>query len=248
MKTPVLLFLALIILFSSCVKKAGCSGASILKATSITPTVGDNVTITAPFHSSNDVYQWNGPGVNQTNQSTTLQLDDIKLSQSGIYSFVAGGNGECDPLSDTILITVKMKQETAPCTLTANSAVFSGMANATFLSVTQGFDPTWEAVSLYAYAGFGQPNITMLFNSYNGNTEPLDGTHITAEGPSFNILQEPNEVSLSFIYGSNYYHSRPGHKVYVSHINGKLKVSFCNVIFYSSTVPLITSSATMTEL
>ena len=183
MKTPVLLFLVVIILFSSCEKKVSCASSSTLTATSITPTVGDNVTITAPFNSSNDVYQWNGPGVNQTNQSTTLQLDDIKLSQSGIYSFVAGGNGECDPLTDTILIAVKMKQETAPCTLTDNSAVFSGLANATFLSVTQGFDPTWDAVSLYSYAGFGQPNITMLFNSYrNGNTEPLDGTHITAEG------------------------------------------------------------------
>lgn len=248
MKTPVLFFLVVIILSSSCKKKVSCASSMVLSATSITPTVGDNVTITAPFNSSNDVYQWNGPGVNQINQMTVLQLDNIKLSQNGIYSCGVGGNGDCDPLSDTILITVKMKQETAPCTLTNNSAVFSGIPNATFTSVTQGYDGTYDAVSLYGYAGFGNPGITMLFNSYNGNTEPLDGTHITAEGPSFSPLQEPNEVSLSFNYASNYYHSKPGYKVYVSHVNGKLKVSFCNVVFYASPVPLITCSAMMTEM
>ncbi len=249
MRIKSLLFLAPIIFLFSCEKKKECVTSMVLRATpSITPTVGDNVVIIAPEGSDNDVYQWNGPGVNLTNQSRTLDLYDIKLSESGTYNCGLGGNGDCNPVGDTILINVQLKQETPPCTPTNNTVTSTSLPNVSFSSVTQSFHSTWNAVSLYAYAGFGYPGFTVLWNSYNGTAEPRDGTHVTAEGPSFNILQEPNEISISFIYNSNYYHCEKGKNVYVSHVGGKLRLTFCNLSFYSSPAPSITCSGRITEL
>jgi len=248
MKKNLLPLLITAFILHSCEKKATCLNSMELTATSLTPTTGDNIVIRAPQGPENAVYQWNGPGVNLINQVSTLTLDNIKLSQSGVYYCSVGGNSDCSTVGDSIRIQVQLKQETPPCTLTNNYMRCSNIPDVNFVSVTQGFDGTYNAVSLYGYGGFGYPGVTVLFNSYNGNTEPLDGTHITAEGPSFNFLQQPNEVSISFIYASNYYHSRPGHKVYVSHVGGKLQVSFCDVVFYASTVPLTTCSAKLTEL
>lgn len=248
MKISVLTAIAILLLFSSCEKKPACAGSLTLTANTLTPTVGDNIVITAPDRgTTNVVYQWNGPGTNLTNQSNTLEISGIKLSQSGVYS-VNEGNSDCNTsLGDTIRINVQLKQETPPCTSTNNTATPSSIPATTFTTVNKSFSSTWNTIALEASGSFGYPSYTVLFNSYNGNTEPRDGVYTTTDVAIFNPLQEPNEVSVSFIYSSNYFHCRPGNKVYVSHVNGKLQVSFCNLEF--SSPPFVTSvSARITQL
>jgi hypothetical protein len=231
MKASLLLLLSAITLFSSCEKSKNCASSMTLTTTTQTPTVGDNIVIRAISEGNDEVFQWNGPYTNLTNQSSTLTIDNIKLSHSGIY-YCNKGNSDCNTsLSDSIVIDVQLKQETPPCALTNNYMSASNTPNATFSSVTQGFHSTWNGVYLEGYAGFGNPTLLVVFNSYNGHDEPRDGVHYTTNVNSFNVLDEPNLVSVSFISSSTYYHSHANQKVYVSHVGGKLRISFCNLNF-----------------
>lgn len=240
MKILAVLFV-LFLFIAGCEKKPACPNSLVLTATTLTPTVGDDVVISAPDPgTTNVVYQWNGPGTNLTNQSSTLDLNDIKLSQSGIY-YCNLGNTDCNTsLGDSIVINVQLKQETPPCNITNNTVTASSIPGTTFGSVTKSYGGTWNTMNLDASAAsFGYPSYTVLFNSYNGNVEPRDGVYTTANVAVFSPLQEPNEISISFIYASNYFHCRPGNKVYVSHVNGKLQVNFCNLEFASP--PFVTT-------
>jgi hypothetical protein len=249
MKHKLSLIVFLFIILCSCKKKTACINGMKLNASSLTPTIGDTVIFTAPKGTQNEIYNWSGPaGFHDQNQLNTITISGIKLSQAGMYSCAIFGNSDCPTLSDSVLIQVKLKQETPPCTLTTNLVTSSSAPNSSYFSVTKGLDPTFNGIALNGYAGLGYINIKALFNSYNGNTEPRDGTHISTDKPIFDPFQEPNEISLSFVYNSNYYHSRAGNKVYVTHVNGKLQVSFCNIQFASPPFPTITCSGKMTEL
>ena len=77
--------------------------------------------------------------MNVTIPFDSLTIDNIKLSQSGVYS-CSKGNTDCNTsLVDTILIDVKLKQETPPCTPAANVVTCSNIPSVTFSSVTKGF-------------------------------------------------------------------------------------------------------------
>jgi hypothetical protein len=250
MKLCLLSVLLSTIFLTSCEKSKTCASSMELTTTTRTPTVGDDIVIRAISEGDNEVFQWNGPYTNLTNQNSTLTIDDIKLSHSGTYS-CNKANSDCNTsIGDTILIEVQLKQETPPCSLTNNYMSANNTPNATFSSVTQGFHSTWNGVYLEGYSGFGSPTLLVVFNSYNGNVEPRDGVHLTTEGPTFNVFDEPNEVSVSFISSSTFYHSQPDQKVYVSHVGGKLRVSFCNLIFSGAGglgAPNTTCTARMTE-
>jgi len=186
--------------------------------------------------------------VNLTNQSNTLTIDDIKLSQSGIY-YCNKANSDCNSsVSDSIVIDVKLKQETAPCSPTNNVVTCSNIPSATFSSVSKSYGGTFNTISMYANGAYGYPVFTVLFNSYNGNTEPKDGTYTTTDRQVFDMLQEPNEISISFLYASYFYHCRPGNKAYVSHVNGKLQVTFCGLEFGSGYTAPTTCSGKITQL
>jgi hypothetical protein len=242
-------FLIVILFFLTACKKNSCPSSIKLSATSLTPTAGDDVIITAPDDGGTNVnYQWSGPFITTTTQSNKLRLDNIQLSANGTYKCVKDYSECTISLIDSVMINVKLKQETPPCSLTNNVITATVMPNITsFISVTQGYDGTYNSVSLVAWPGPGKPTITVLFNPSNGIYEPLDGTHYTTSGPAGGAYNELNEVSISFIYGGNYYHCVRGEKVYVTHSGGKLQVSFCNLVFRATTVPDITCSGKITE-
>ena len=123
----------------------------------------------------------------------------------------------------------------------------SGVPGETFSYVTKSLDATFGAVTIQANGPYGYPPFTIVFNSYNGNVEPRDGVYTTTEGYTFTPLQEPNEVSISFIYASTFIHCLPGQKAYVSHVNGKLQITFCNLEFAVGP-PHVFCSAKITEL
>jgi hypothetical protein len=248
MKLSLLTAFAAAILLSSCEKKPGCANSMQLTADNASPSVGSTFVITATQDTDEDVYQWSGPGYNETNQSNTVTIDNAKLSQSGWY-YCNKSSAECgSSLYDSIYIDVQLLQETPSCSPTNNVSISTSIPGTTFTSVIQEMNSTYNAMSLYASGAFGYPSYTILFNSYNGNTEPKDGTYITKNIAVFNVFDEPNLVNISFIYSSNYYTSTGGQKVHVKHVNGKLQVTFCDVPFASPPYPATTCSAKITEL
>ena len=109
-------------------------------------------------------------------------------------------------------------------------------------------DPTFNAMGVYGGDAFGYPSLRVLFNSYNGNAEPLDGVYMTTDQLTFDVTQEYNTVSVSFIYQGVFFHCQPDQKLYVSHVNGKIQISFCNMKFSDGVSITTTCKCKMTEL
>ena len=72
-----------------------------------------------------------------------------------------------------------------------------------------------------------------IFYSYNGNTEPKDGMYVTTNVPVFNQFQGCQCIVGLCQYGSYYFQTHENQTVYVTHVNGKLRVSFCDLKYSS---------------
>jgi hypothetical protein len=247
MKQTIVVFFAAVLSFSACTKAPNCPAVLNLSVNNATTTIGGDFKITAPKESDNTTFQWYGPGINSTTNSNTLEKFNVKYSDRGWY-YCSKANSECNTsLQDSIFVDVKLNQETPPCTLTNNYISCSNIPNVSLTSITQGFDPTFNGMAVYGSGSFGYPSFRVLFNSYNGNTEPIDGTYTTTNSLTFDITQQYNEVSVSFLYSSIFFHCHPYQKLYVTHVNGKIQVSFCNMVFSSGSSTLTTCSGKMTK-
>jgi hypothetical protein len=249
MKTQLLMAVCLVFIFTSC-KKAGsdCSNDIQLTATKTTPTVGESFTITALKVSDNDQFQWSAPGNYSGGvYGNTFTVDNPGYQDRGWY-YCNKSNTACgQTIYDSIFIDLKLKQGTAPCTPANNSLDGSSIPTTNFYSVSKKFDPTLNGKELYGTATNGYPtDFRVLFNSNNGNTEPLDGIYTTTNTFLFSQTDPYVWVSLSFVYGGQFFHCHPDMDVFVSHVNGKLSASFCNVPFSNGT-NIINLSGKLTE-
>lgn len=243
-------FVLLLSLFCSCKKVplVNCPDSMLIEVTNTSPTVGEGIRFTAPKESDYDVYTWITPKNNTTTASRYESVDPVKYSDRGWYTCLRQ-SFECNrTYRDSIFIDVKLKQETPPCTLTNNFISIPALVNVTLSSVTQVYDPTYNAMTLSGSPSAVYPAFKIVFNSYNGNTEPIDGTYLTTSTSVFDFTQEYNEVSVSFFYMGANYHCAPFQNLYVSHAGGKLRVSFCGMNFSSLIRPPATCSGQMTEL
>ncbi len=248
MKSHLLMAICLVFIFTGCKKEGSkCSTNLQLTSTSTTPPVGESFTITATKSSDNDLFHWSGPGNYSSLFGNTLTVDNPGYLDRGWY-YCSKSNTECGhTIIDSIFIDLKLRQGTAPCTLTNNSLSGSSIPTTNFYSVKKNFDPTFNGKALYGRATSGYPtDFRVLFNSNNGNTEPVDGIYTTTRQIIFGQTDPYVWISLSFVYGGQFYHSHPDKDVFVSHVNGKLSTSFCSVPFSNGTY-IINLSGKLTE-
>ena len=251
MKKPFYLLIIVSVSFFSCKKnnKNSCPASLTLSTSNASPTIGDAFTISANKESDNDLFYWSGPaGYSETTNSNEVAITNAKYSNGGWY-YCSKANSECNTTTrDSIFIDVKLSQEAPPCNVTNNFFSSSNLVyDITLTSVTKHMDPTFNAMGVFGGNAYGYPSLRVLFNSYNGNVEPLDGVYITKDAPVFDVTDEYNVVSVSFLYNSDYFHCHPGQKLYVSHVNGKIQVTFCDMVFSDGTYTT-TCKAKMTEL
>lgn len=74
---------------------------------------------------------------------------------------------------------------------------------------------------------YGYPTFDVYFESYWNNTEPEDGAYTISTDIAF-PENDPYTVFIACNYEDIYFESQPG-TVYVTHVNGKLQVTFCNL-------------------
>lgn len=238
----------LLVAIISCNKdNTSCPTEMKLTIDNVAPTIGSTFTITAPKETTNSTYQWSGPRNTNGNISNTLTFNDVKYSNRGWYYCTKSNTGCGKTLRDSIYVDVKLKQETPVCTSTNNYVSSSNLTNPTFATVTQGIDPTFNGMSLFTSPSQGFSYFRVLFNSYFGNFEPVDGVYTTTDRLGFDVTQEYNDVSVSFLWSGIFYHCQPNQKLYVSHLNGKLQVTFCSMIFSSGSTPLTTCTGKITK-
>lgn len=240
--------ICLVFIFTGCKKEENnCSTDIQLTSTNLTPTAGESFTLTALKVSDNDLFHWSGPGNYSSSFGNSITVYNPGYLDRGWY-YCSKSNTECGKtINDSIFIDLKLRQGTAPCTVTNNSLSGGGISNTNFYRVTKNFDPTFNGKALYGTASTGYPtDFRVLFNSNNGNTEPLDGIYTTTNSIIFSQTDPYVWVSLSFVYGGQFFHSHPDKDVFVNHVNGKLSASFCNVPFSNGT-SIINISGKLTE-
>ena len=247
MKLLTLITLCLLLLLTGCKKSTVCATSIGLTASSTTPTVGESFTITASSAYDEDMFQWSGPGVSSGNYTNSMTVYQAGYLDRGWY-YCSKSNPDCgQTIYDSIFIDMKLRQGSAPCTPVNNTLDGSSIPTSNFYSVSKIFDPSFNGKALYCSASLGYPNdFRVLFNSNNGNVEPVDGIYTTTNSILFSQTDPYVWVSLSFVYGGQFYHSHANKDVFVSHINGKLSASFCNIPFSNGTY-IINCSGKVTE-
>jgi hypothetical protein len=233
MKYWIFFFIFLLVINLSCTKKGeyDCYSALEITADNITPTVGDDLTINA--NTGQSIYTWSGPlnyAESKADGSSGVTFNNIKINQSGWY-YCASSLPGCNTLYDSIYIDVKYKQGSPACSLTDNVVEGDLVPTLHAFNVSKSFDPSWNCKMLYASGNFGYPTYRFGFNSYNGDTEPKDGIYVTHDVQAFDPFQDANVIYIQCQYSNLFFRSRANKEVYVSHINGKLRIAFCDLEF-----------------
>lgn len=128
---------------------------------------------------------------------------------------------------DSVYIRVINKPAVAPCSPGNNMVAFSAIPDIRFGSASWAINPTWNCMNLKGYRALNYPDINIYFNPYWNTREPEDGAYDVSDTPGLPGNDVYN-VYIASAYSGMHFAADPG-KVYVSHANGKLQVSFCNL-------------------
>lgn len=236
------------VLFTACVKKSKklCEDIAQVKITSKGDTAENGIArLSVPDFGMNTFYQWYGPN-NLNAMSNEIDLSPLGTKHRGWY-YVTVNNSENQCIGrDSFYLNVKIAQGNPPCTRPNNTATFTGLFDDNFQSVTNAVHPTFGLRCLYA-TNTMISECKVFFHRAFTNKEPEDGIYTTANTVhSVNDIENNiNTVYIDLIKQSFYYGSAPRQKVYVSHVNGKLQVRFCNLQFGGNAV--ITGSGNLVQ-
>lgn len=205
-----------------------CAKISTIKATATpaTITIGENSTIAAT-DVANVNYYWSGPFSNGI-YSRTLNINTAGLKDRGWY-YVNASNSECNNTKfDSVYLNVKLLQGTPPCTIPNNTCNNTLVTSETYSSITRGISSSYGVLSLSASTSGG--DIKFLFHPHWNTVEPEDGIYYTTNIPTFDpVNPDFNKVFFTMTKSSIYWATWADQTVYVSHINGKLQVRFCDL-------------------
>jgi hypothetical protein len=223
------------ILLLSCQKMAGDNDLTCEKIKSAKITVpkttffaGEEIRLST-VEGANIFYGWNHsvlPG--NLGSSSSYIIPACSKADEGWF-YLSVGNPDCTTKHDSVYITVINKPIAAPCSPVNNKVDFSSVPDISFSSATWSYEVGYNSRNLRGYQGLGYPDINVFFHHYWNDMEPEDGEYSLNNVPSFDG-GSVYSVYLASHYDITWYGGRNG-KVYVSHVNGKIQVTFCNVTF-----------------
>jgi hypothetical protein len=219
----------------SCKKTAeeeNCAGIQQLKivAEKTSFYVGDKIYLHAQADATAVAYfKWTHTNrVNYISNSPEVDIDYAEKADEGWFYMHANYPG-CPIKIDSIYITVKNRPTISPCNPANNAVKFSSIPDIAPATVSWSYDPSWKRRVLKAYGGTGYPDFKIYFNTFWDAKEPEDGEYGIAYMPATNEYP-PYTVYISSLYSGILFEAGVG-KVYVSHVNNKLRVTFCNISF-----------------
>jgi len=175
------------------------------------------------------LYSWRTTNsLNEISNTDGVFIPSCTKYDEGWYYLVVS-YPDCATHFDSVYISVINKAATAPCTPTNNTVTFSAIPDITFGSCNWGLDPSWNRMDLSANTSYGYPDFNIYFNPYWNNKDPEDGAYNISPSIAFD-QNDLYTVFISSTYESVYFQSGTG-QVYVSHVGGKLRVTFCSVSF-----------------
>jgi hypothetical protein len=189
---------------------------------------GEEIRLSA-VEGTNIFYGWNHSNIQgNLGSSSTYIVPNCSKSHEGWF-YLSVSNPDCTSKYDSVYITVTNRPVAAPCSPVNNKVDFSSIPDISFSSASWSYDAGYNSKGLRGYQALGYPDINVYFHHYWNNKEPEDGEYSLHYVPSFTDVNTYH-VYLASHYGINWYVAHTG-KVYVSHVNGKIQATFCNVTF-----------------
>lgn len=194
--------------------------------------VGDTIDLKSSKTASEAYYSWHSSSaLNEfSNRENVFIYNCTKYNEGWYYLMV--GNSECSPQYDSVYIKVINKVVAPPCNPANNTVSFSSIPDISFSSASWILDPSWNCRVLRGYQSPGYPDLKIYFHPYWNTREPEDGAYDMASTLTFpdNNLYT---VFVASLYSGIYFQPHPG-KVYVTHVNGKIQATFCNLTLSGS--------------
>ena len=195
-------------------------------------TLGDNIELTVDQLDGVNYY-WYGPGGFESFSETAFVTSNASISHRGTYYCTISRDG-CTDRVVSVDVDVNFPQGTPSCTLTNNTAQFSGsviLGNQTFGFMTWGPAAVGDNYEIIANGTNG--DMYMYMSPYWKTHDLEDGIyHTTSDNsPDYDAY---DEIYLSNVNGSILWRALPNQTIYVSHVGTKRRISFCGVNFTGS--------------
>jgi hypothetical protein len=175
-------------------------------------------------------YYWTGPNGFDSHSQNPIVTSSANYNHRGTY-YVSITRSGCPDRVDSVTVDVNFPQGTPPCTLINNRATFGGpvtLATQNYYFMTWGADTGGNNYRVVANGTNG--DMTMYMSQYWITHDFEDGIYYTANSPSIDY-NEYDKIYMSNVNGNTFWACQANQPVYVSHVSGKIRVSFCNVTF-----------------
>ena len=205
-----------------------CPTSLKITASDTTPVVGSDVTIRTD--QDGPMFGWAGPGnyfLSANGGQDSITISQIKIIQSGWY-YCTGSEPGCNSIFDSVYIDVQYQQGSPSCSLTNEQVLnTAGLPDFNPFIITKTYGGAYG--TMYMDAGDAASEYDFYFNPNNGNTEPKDGIYTTTSAANFDQFTDANVVYVTINYFPYFLVSDDNQTLYVSHVNGKLRISFCSL-------------------
>ena len=190
-------------------------------------TEGQQIDISADYLDGANYY-WSGPGNFQSYSRNNTVATYASLSDRGWYH-VKIYSSECDDVQfDSVYVDVKFPQGNPTCTPTNNTATFSGaliLGNQSFSFISFGSGPGGYTVTANSPNG----DMTLIMSDYWNSHDFEDGIYYT--NSSIPDYAEINKILITDVNQSIFWTAEPNKPVYISHVGGKRRITFCGILF-----------------
>ena len=191
--------------------------------------VGDSIVMKMSLVPPISLVSWNrGTNLSQNGDDTTLTIYPCTKDDDGWWYLNVSFPG-CAVMNDSVYISVLNNPVNPACTTQENVAIFSSIPDISFTSTTWGLDPDLNARVLQG-ASLGDQYMKIYFNTFWNSREPEDGAYNIYSISDFYSTNDEYSVYMVSGYSGLFFTAGSG-KLYVTHVNKKLKVTFCSATF-----------------
>lgn len=204
---------------------------------------GDEIKISADYFAEAS-YSWYGPGYFSSSSQNPTVASYAEYSHEGWYYVHMSVDG-CTSRTDSVYVDVKFPQGTPSCILVNNKATFSSMGDQSFYYET--FGPGVYGYEVEGNSSNGDLRITM--SPYWSSHALEDGIYYTTNDqlPDY---ADVDQIFIADVNQSIYWTAEANKPVYISHVGGKARLSFCGIQFsgdWGGTLYHTTISAQITQ-
>lgn len=164
-------------------------------------------------------YIWSGPGFSSYDQNPVISYSAVHFMQGWYYVRII--HDSCTTIEDSVFVDVKFPQGTPDCALTNNEVSIERVIS----KLPAGIRSVGPSVFGFEIeAGGMYLDIYMRLSDHWATRELEDGIYYTTNEPA---PDDANKMNIRIVTRNMSFSADADQPVYISHVNGKLRVSFC---------------------